>query len=228
MAEPADDPNAVDEYGNTALHRAAEHGSVLRIHQLLNAGANLEARDLDGATPLIVAVSMEETEAVHRLLEGGADLSAQNSRGDTALHIAAENNNPDLTARLLESNANPNLRNQQGRTPIHFVATGLSPNRTSSSPIETIELLQHSGADIDAQDSSGNTALHFVALGRSPEAERIAEAMLQRGAGSRIANMNGQTPSISLTNPANVPTLFMPAASKTPSFSMSSALTPAM
>ena len=194
MAESDSDVNATGEFDQTLLHVAADRGNVQRIHELLRDGADLEARDLDGYTPLMIAVSVEEPEAVDRLLEAGADLSAQNYRGDTALHIAAENNNPGLTARLLESNANPNLRNQQGRTPIHSVATGLSPNGTSSSPIETIELLQHSGADIDAQDSSGNTALHFVALGRSPEAERIAEAMLQRGADSSIANMNGRTP----------------------------------
>ena len=51
MAERADDINAVDEFGDTALHRAAEHGSVLRIHRLLNQGANLEVRNSNGATP---------------------------------------------------------------------------------------------------------------------------------------------------------------------------------
>lgn len=193
MAESDSDVNATGEFAQTLLHIAADRGNVQRIHELLKAGADLEARDLDGHTPLLVAVSMEQSEAVDRLLEAGADLSTRDYGGNTALHIAAQASNPDLTARLLEANANPNIRNEQGRTPLHSLTTGLSPLGSSSAPIETMDLLLHSGADIDSQDRSGNTALHFVALGRNPEADRIAETMLQRGADSSIANSNGRT-----------------------------------
>ena len=208
MAESDNDVFATGEYeqlGQTALHIAADRGNVQRIHALLRHGADLEARDLDGNTPLMLAVSAEEPEAVNRLLEDGADITTQNYAGDTPLHLAALNADPDLTARLLEADANPNLRNEQDRTPLHSLATGLTPNDVSRPPIETMELLVHSRADINSQDRDGNTALHYVARGRSPEADRIAEAMLQQGASSRIQNIHGLTPYETANQPRERP-----------------------
>ena len=194
MAESAEDIFATGEFDQTALHVAAERGNVQRIHSLLQQGADLEARDLDGYSPLMIAVSVEQPEAVNRLLEAGADVTTQNANGDTPLHIAARNSNPDLTARLLEADSNPRLRNAEGQTPLHCLTDGLSPIGTSSAPIETIELLVHSEADINAQDKDGNTPLHLLARGRSPESNHIALAMLQQGASSRIQNIHKLTP----------------------------------
>ena len=193
MAESADDINAVDEFGNTALHRAAERGSVLRIHQLVNAGADVEARDEYGATPLHIAVMNEENEAVDRLLEAGADIHARDGKGNTALHFAADASNPDLTARLLEARAHPEAHNDHRATPIHAIAAHATQFGRSNASIETMDLLLHSGAELNAQDKDGNTALHFVAEGRVPEADRVAEAMLQRGADPDLTNKKGLT-----------------------------------
>ena len=191
MAESDNDLNTVDEFGNTALHRAAEHGSVQRIHELLRVGADTEVRDKDGATPLLIASRNEENEAVDRLLEGGANVHARDAKGNTALHFAADTHNADLTALLLESGADPNSHNDIRQTPLHSTTDYASQVGRSSSAIETMDLLLHSGADINAQDRDGNTALHFVAEGRTPESDRVAEAILQKGADSTIADNKG-------------------------------------
>ena len=154
-------------------------------------GADTEVRDKDGATPLLIASRNEENEAVDRLLEGGANVHARDAKGNTALHFAADTHNADLTALLLESGADPNSHNDIRQTPLHSTTNYASQVGRSSSAIETMDLLLHSGADINAQDRDGNTALHFVAEGRTPESDRVAEAMMQRGADSRIANNKG-------------------------------------
>ena len=200
MAERADNINAVDENGDTALHRAAEHGSVTRIHQLLRQGANLEARNEDGATPLILAVASEEQEAVERLLEAGANLDARDSSGDTPLHYAAGMNSPDLTARLLEGHANPQARNANDATPIHAITERSTHIEPSPSTTRTLDLLLNAGADLNAQDKEGNTALHFLAEGRRAGAAQLTEALLDRGARSDLKNHQGLT-SLETTSP---------------------------
>jgi len=46
------DVNAVDKWGNTALHYAAEYGYVLIVKALVYAGSNVRAIDKQGRTPL--------------------------------------------------------------------------------------------------------------------------------------------------------------------------------
>ncbi|KXZ43633.1 hypothetical protein GPECTOR_84g309 [Gonium pectorale] len=60
------------------LHAAAEKGHVEAVAALLQAGANKEAVDKTGATPLHIAAENRHVEAVAALLQAGADKEAAN------------------------------------------------------------------------------------------------------------------------------------------------------
>jgi truncated hemoglobin YjbI len=66
----------------TALHMAARRGNASVIDALLDEGADIEARDSAGDTPLRRAVNCNKVEAAKRLLARGAD---PNSRGSKSL-----------------------------------------------------------------------------------------------------------------------------------------------
>ena len=200
MAERADDINAVDENGDTALHRATDGGNLHRVRRLVRDGADLEARDEYGRTPLLIATGLEDRETIDYLLESGANLHARDDKGDTALHYAAGARNPNLTAHFLEVHSIPQVRNANGATPIHSVLDHPTHNETASPSIQTIEILRNAGADINAQDNDGNTALHFLAEGRIAGAASLAEFMLQRGARTDLRNDQGLT-SLETTSP---------------------------
>src|SRR3989442_15367603 len=70
----------------TALHEAAKEGHTDIAKQLLARDADVNARDIDGATPLIVAVEHGHREFAELLLAQRADLDAKNDGGQTALH----------------------------------------------------------------------------------------------------------------------------------------------
>ena len=202
MGARSDDVNAVDEYDDAALHRAAESGSVYEMDRLLKAGANLEVRDTYGATPLHVAVAYEEREAVDHLLKAGADPHARDRNGDTPLHYAAVARSPGLTDRLLQAGADPHARNNDGATPVHAITVHRTHIEPGSDSVETLDRLVKAGDDsllpgsdiINAQDKAGNTALHFLAEGRKPDAGQLAEAFLERGARLDLTNAQGHTP----------------------------------
>ena len=59
--------------GWSPLHAASACNNPVAIAILVHAGANVNARDNDGDTPLIAACSMEHIDCVHQLLAGGAD-----------------------------------------------------------------------------------------------------------------------------------------------------------
>ena len=84
---------------------------------LLQSGANIEAKDKNGNTPLMRAASWGRTENVKLLLDRGAKIDARNSHGDTALTIAlaGDASLTGATVRLLaERGSNENAANRKG------------------------------------------------------------------------------------------------------------------
>jgi ankyrin repeat protein len=67
----------------TALHMAARRDNVVVAAALLNAGADIEARDGRGDTPLRRAVNCGQTAVAALLIARGADRHAQGSQGLT-------------------------------------------------------------------------------------------------------------------------------------------------
>lgn len=103
---------------STLLHTAAARGEVEIAASLLGAGADINARNVDGQTPLQAAVMAERAEMVRFLAENGADLDTRGWHGLTALHIAASWGIEGMSQLLLDLGANSNARDAQGRTPL--------------------------------------------------------------------------------------------------------------
>lgn len=122
-----------------------------RVKILLNAGANPNARDDDGTTPLMRHVVDNDT--VRLLLNWRADVHASDDDARTALHHAAENEDtdPDTIRALLAAGADPAVRDHQGLAPIDLVADDETDDDLDGKPrAERIRRLL-SGADDGAQ-----------------------------------------------------------------------------
>lgn len=101
------------------------------VQMLLDAGVNLNDRDLQGKTPLMLAVMLGFVEIAKILIDAGADVNTISQpddkvlvlfRGDgisrTALHFAVEANQTSAVALLLEAGADRNIRDSEGNTPL--------------------------------------------------------------------------------------------------------------
>jgi Ankyrin repeats (3 copies) len=96
------DPNAATNHRRSSpLHYAADgyvtgffwnpKQQVKTIRTLLNAGAETEAQDKNGATPLHRAVRTRCAAAVECLLSAGANPKSKNTSGSTPFHLAVQN-----------------------------------------------------------------------------------------------------------------------------------------
>jgi hypothetical protein len=67
-----------------ALHRAASDGELARVMELVDAGADLDARDHNGSTPLMLAMYHGHTDVARLLVERGSDLAVVDLGGRNA------------------------------------------------------------------------------------------------------------------------------------------------
>ncbi|CAG8037632.1 unnamed protein product [Penicillium nalgiovense] len=169
LAHGADPHFQYDDKLSTCLHRMTMRpwNSIEKLFRLfLDYGADLNARDLQGNTPLHVSfaqyafrrVAKAQKEFVELLLRSGADINAQNAKGDTPLHNAFayrgfpgnREGQKDLVGLLLRSGADVNLPNKQGETPL---------GTTFEDP-DTFKLVLKPGASTRCRGEKGTEVLY--------------------------------------------------------------------
>jgi len=193
--------------GSSPLHFAAAWaGDPAVISVLVDAGADIAARDEFDHTPLHRAAGEGDVAVVEALLRAGADVDAWTRHPDghgglvnyTPLHEAAgENEDPAVVAALLEAGAYVNARGTSDRTPLHRAAVG------NQNPA-VIALLLEAGADVNGRAGGGRTPLHEAAA-RNGNPGVIA-ALVEAGADVNMIGEAGITPlflaTITNRNPA--------------------------
>ncbi len=124
---------------------------VERVKELLTEGANIKAKNKDGQTALMEAVSCENAELAKFLLEKGAEVNAKNNKGYTALIWAADGH-MDAVKLLLEKNADINAKvDISGTTALIYAA--------NFGHADIVKFLIEKGADVNAKMNHGETAL---------------------------------------------------------------------
>ena len=73
---------------------------------LLNKGANIEARNNSGVTPLLMGAQYGNLEVVKRLLAKGANMKAKDDKGNTALALAIGHGHAEV-AKVLQDRRAP-------------------------------------------------------------------------------------------------------------------------
>jgi hypothetical protein len=81
-------------------HAAASYGHIELLQYLLSIGADVNIRDLDGDTPLLVS---ELPEVFEFLRAAGADAAALNNDGLDILKKCVEDENEDMIKYLIEN-----------------------------------------------------------------------------------------------------------------------------
>jgi len=75
------------------------------VRFLRQRGANIDIRDPDGHTPLLIAAGHGNHRLIHHLLEYGADVNARNNAGESALDLVRLKELPEVEKFLLRNGA---------------------------------------------------------------------------------------------------------------------------
>lgn len=152
---------------------------------LIAAGADINATDEHGCTPLHNFISAALNDCVKLLLRQSSLLNVVNRYGDTPLSTAISwHQEHEIALLLLEAGADPNAGDDK---PLHLVA----------GPFRSVSLLHSiiaAGADINARNRLGQTALH-CACGCREANDEIIRLLLHYGADMKLTDNEGFLPS---------------------------------
>ncbi|KAI1177031.1 hypothetical protein F4777DRAFT_222673 [Nemania sp. FL0916] len=175
----------------TLLSHASVQGHEAIVRVLLMHGANVEARDNYGRTPLsYAAMPLDRNKGVvELLLESGARIESKDHYGRTPLSRAVTSweQDQDVIHLLLESGADIESIDNNGRTPLSHAVTSWDQNQ------DVVRLLIENGANIGSKDDRGRTPLfHAITFGRLNE--DIIRLLIGDGANIETKESNECTP----------------------------------
>ncbi|MDQ0570482.1 ankyrin repeat protein [Variovorax paradoxus] len=182
-------PQAAEVQAYEGLHRAAWHGDLPKLKNLIAAGANLEARDARGRTPLHVATHARQREAVKLLAKAGADLDALEDDRYDAVTIASVADDAATLALLLSLGANA------GQVTSRYDGTALIAAAHLGHD-NVVRQLIAAGAPLDHVNNLHWTAvIEAVVLGDGgPRHQRTLAALVDAGANLKLTDRQGNTP----------------------------------
>ncbi|GIQ81393.1 hypothetical protein KIPB_002343 [Kipferlia bialata] len=204
----ADVVDAVNAYGETPLHYAADAALPGLIDALLMTGADANKLTAAGHSPLHLAALRGDLDCVHALFEAGGLITPQDEHGFTPAHFAALKADHVLLREMCQRDlcAVASESTQRGHTVLHLLAVGDSEllvqsadqsldyetgqNETPEAYLRCLQvLLTCLGEDLDAgyfdniqhafgQDIYGRSPMHYFALGSVPSLELILAFLL--------------------------------------------------
>ena len=178
-----------------------------KIEQCLKNGADIDAKDNDGETALMIAIphrrldvdssfdieySKRYLNRAKYLIDAGANVNAKDNFCRTALMLASIYEHLEIVKLLVANGANVNAKDNNGQSPLSFASESCNK--------EIVEFLIKNGADVNAKDNDGFTALMCaVALSfqifdedieRSLETIRV---LVENGANINAKDNDGET-----------------------------------
>lgn len=160
------------------IKMAIEHGfdekKEKKLTKLVKTGVDINEKDANGDTALVMAAEKGNEEVVKYLLKVGADVNAKNNYDATALTNAAFMGQTGVIKLLIEAGADINAKNQsflfEGYTALMMATFG--------GYTEAARLLMKEGADLNVKASNGLTALGLA----GGENSEIAKLLIEAGA----------------------------------------------
>jgi ankyrin repeat protein len=205
---------------NAALFSAIKSGSTEAVAAALKGGANVNAQDEKGNTPLhkVVGAGASAVSIADLLLGSGANVQVKNADGETPLHVVASaaDRQFELASRLIQAGADVNATTRDGVGVLEVAVRGNAPQVTellvkagadasrvrplrealifdavSKNYPEVAAVLIHAGADVNAKDMHGHSPLHTAA--RTRGSGKVAELLIKSGADVNAKSQTGRS-----------------------------------
>ena len=174
---------------NEQLIAAAERGDTAAVLAMISAGANINAQDGCGCTPVMAATHGNHADTVRALIQAGADINLRDGRRDNVLLYAGAEGLLDILRLAIAASADTRITNR-------FGGTALIPAAERGHVEVVRELLTHSDVDVNHVNNLGWTALleAIVLSDGGPRHQEIVHLLIAHGANVNLPDKDGKTP----------------------------------
>lgn len=178
------------EQRNLELIGSVDKNDSAGISKLLADGADVNARDREGMTPLMHAALLGNQDLVDLLLSKGAKVNLADNFGVTALMQAAWAGHSQIVQALISAGADPDVKSTVEVPTLRKKGTNALMGACMNGNLEVARLLLSKDVKVNQQDGEGLTALMYTARGGYPQ---LGELLISRGAKLEIKDQFGRT-----------------------------------
>ena len=178
-------PNIADTDGGTSLHAAVNaECSKETLQEIINYGADVNAVNKRGRTPLLLSCSYRQIDSIKVLLGAGADPAIVDDEGFSCLHAAIDGRcSKDTLQELTDHGSYIDATRKDGTNALlRACSTGQS---------ESVRFLLNAGADINTVKPDGNSSLHEAVYGRCSTG--ILQKIIEQGMNVNAVNNRSET-----------------------------------
>ena len=157
----------------TPLFDAVDNCDEAAIRLLLDRGAKVNCKDIDGFTPLSSASEQGHWTVMRLLIDRGAEVNCRDQKGRSPLCWACKQGDEAVVQLLLDRGAEVNHKDENGQTPLLWMTSHYVCDEA------VVRLLLDQGAEANCRDKQGRTPLYWAVWRGS---EILAQLLLDRGA----------------------------------------------
>ncbi|MFC9541067.1 ankyrin repeat domain-containing protein [Lysinibacillus sp. NPDC056959] len=171
------------------LFKAVEKGDINQLQSILNKKIDINAKDSNDRTALMIATYKNNVEAAKLLIDAGADVNIQDKMLNTPFLYAGGEGYLDILKMTIQADADPKITNRYG-------GTALIP-AAEHGHIEVIkELLTNTQIDVNHVNHLGWTALMeaIILNDGNLTQQKTIQLLIEHGADVNIADDNNVTP----------------------------------